>query len=278
LTDETTLEEEIIADPIQIEEIKEMEIDSIEDLDLVLHKTIEVHQEIATTMISEDNQEERDQDLVAEMHLHTVENGIEMRTDILSEDPFLTTEAEAQTENRAAEDLTTIEVALFQIRSHTARDLLTEEKEAEAVADMTTTTDDQWTMVSQETDSKEEAKADQMASSTAATVRESTTVTASIAIKRDTSLSTAALLQDQEVANMVDTVAAAAAAAEATITIGKIDKTTTLTVSDSVEKQLKTSLLISIPHLRYKNRNKIKFCTLQKNSISFFNFEYFFFS
>merc|ERR1712195_328472 len=99
-----------------------------------------------------------------------------------------------------------------------------------------------------------------MASSTAATVRESTTVTASIAIKRDTSLSTAALLQDQEVANMVDTVAAAAAAAEATITIGKIDKTTTLTVSDSVEKQLKTSLLISIPHLRYKNRNKIKFC------------------
>lgn len=144
----------------------------------------------------------------------------------------MTTEAEAQTENRAAEDLTMTEVVSFQIRSHTVTDLLTEEMEAEAVADMTTTTDDQWTTVSKEADSKEEVTVAQTVSSTVATVRESTTVTASIAIKRVISLSTAVLLQDQEV-NMVDT--AAAVAAEATITIGKIEETT-LTVSESVEK------------------------------------------
>lgn len=124
------------------------------------------------------------------------------------------------------------EVVSFQIRSHTVTDLLTEEMEAEAVADMTTTTDDQWTTVSKEADSKEEVTVAQTVSSTVATVRESTTVTASIAIKRVISLSTAVLLQDQEV-NMVDT--AAAVAAEATITIGKIEETT-LTVSESVEK------------------------------------------
>jgi len=157
----------------------------------------------------------------------------------------LTTEAEAQTESRAAEDLTMteeiemeeeIEEVSFQIRSHTVTDLLTEEMEAEAVADMTTTTDDQWTTVSKEADSKEEVTVAQTVSSTVATVRESTTVTASIAIKRVISLSTAVLLQDQEV-NMVDT--AAAVAAEATITIGKIEETTLTidrTVSESVEK------------------------------------------
>lgn len=155
----------------------------------------------------------------------------------------MTTEAEAQTESRAAEDLTMteeieeeIEEVSFQIRSHTVTDLLIEEMEAEAVADMTTTTDDQWTTVSKEADSKEEVTVAQTVSSTVATVRESTTVTASIAIKRVTSLSTAVLLQDQEV-NMVDT--AAAVAAEATITIGKIEETTLTidrTVSESVEK------------------------------------------
>ena len=182
----------------------------------------------------------------------------------------MTTEAEAQTENRAAEDLTMTEEESFQIRSHTARDLLTEEKEGEAVADMTTTTDGQWEVNG--TDSKEDRMADQMASNTAATGRESTTVTVSTAIKRVTSLSTAALLEESD-HNMVDTeVAAAAAAAEATITIGKIEDKTipTLTVRESVEYQPKTTSLLNHcntalnVHIRYKSLIKIKFCTLQK--------------
>ena len=131
---DVTLEEEITVD-LTIEEmaIEETAIDSAEetDLDPALQETIELQQDKATTMISEDDQE-RDPDLVAEMHLHTVETGIEMTTDMLSEEAWLTTEAEAQTENRAAEDLTMTEEASFQIRSHTARDLPTEEKEAEA--------------------------------------------------------------------------------------------------------------------------------------------------
>ena len=45
----------------------------------------------------------------------------------------MTTEAEAQTENREAEDPTMTEEASFQIPSHTATDLPTEETEAEAV-------------------------------------------------------------------------------------------------------------------------------------------------
>ena len=244
-----TLEEEITVD-LTIEEmaIEETAIDSAEetDLDPALQETIELLQDKATTMISEDDQE-RDPDLVAEMHLHTVETGIEMTTDMLSEEAWLTTEAEAQTENRAAEDLTMTEEASFQTRSHTARDHLTEEKEAEAVADMTTTTDGQWEVNG--TDSKEDRKAAQMASNTAATGRESTTVTVSTAIKRVTSLSTAALLEESD-HNMVghtEVAAVAAAAAEATITIGKIEDKTipTLTVRESVEYQPKTTSLLN---------------------------------
>lgn len=79
-------EEEIIVDLMMTEEVKEMAIDSVEEVDLdpALQETIEVHQELAT-MTSEDR-EETDLDLVAEMDLHTVENGIEMRTDIPSEE------------------------------------------------------------------------------------------------------------------------------------------------------------------------------------------------
>jgi len=79
-------EEEIIVDLMRTEEVKEMAIDSVEEVDLdpALQETIEVHQELAT-MTSEDR-EETDLDLVAEMDLHTVENGIEMRTDIPSEE------------------------------------------------------------------------------------------------------------------------------------------------------------------------------------------------
>ena len=260
-----TLEEEITVD-LMIEEIVIETIDSVEetDLDLALQETIELHKDKAT-MTSEEDQE-RDPDPAAEMHLHTVENGIGMRTDILSEEAWLTTEAEAQTENRAAEDPTMTEEVSFQIPSHTARDLPTEEREAEAVAEMTTTViDAQWEVT--ETDSKEDLKAvARMASNMAALGRESTTVTASTATKRVTSLSTVVLLEEreEEVAIVVDTVemieaieaieaigeakvdtAAAAVAAEATITIGKTeeeieevkieDKTTLATVSESVE-------------------------------------------
>ena len=172
----------------------------------------------------------------------------------------MTTEAEAQTENRVAEDQTMTEEASFQTRSHTATDLPTEEKEeAEVVADMATTmTDGQWVV---ETDSKEDLRVDQMASHTAALGRESTMVTASTAIKRVTSLSTAASQEEKEeiVAAMVDTVEATEvievieeieeteAAAEATMTIAdkevqtevkiedQLDKKTTLKVSESVE-------------------------------------------
>lgn len=79
-------EEEIIVDLMMTEEVNEMAIDSVEEVDLdpALQETIEVHQELAT-MTSEDR-EETDLDLVAEMDLHTVENGIEMRTDIPSEE------------------------------------------------------------------------------------------------------------------------------------------------------------------------------------------------
>jgi len=108
----------------------------------------------------------------------------------------LTTEAEAQTGNREAEDPTMTEEASFQIPSHTATDLPTEEREAEAVADMTTTIDAQWEV--KETDSKEDLTVDQMATHMAALGRESTTVTASTAIKRVTSLSTVALLEERE--------------------------------------------------------------------------------
>ena len=164
-------------------------------------------------------------------------------------------EAEAQIESKVVGDLTMTEVASFQILSHMVTDHLTEETVDEVEVDMTTTTEGQWTTVNQEADSREEVMADQTASSTAATVRESTTVTASTAIRKATSPSTAALLQDQEV-NMADTVAVAAV--EATITIEathtettdimiteirtsfekketKIDKTTS-TVSESVGK------------------------------------------
>ena len=177
----------------------------------------------------------------------------------------MTTEAEAQTENRVAEDQTMTEEASFQTRSHTATDLPTEEKEEAEVVDMVTTMiDGQWVV---ETDSKEDLKVDQMASHTAALGRESTTVTASTAIKRVTSLSTAASQEEKEeiVAAMVDTVEATEvieeieeieeteetdqteAAAEATMTIvdkevqtevkieDQLDKKTTLKVSESVE-------------------------------------------
>lgn len=87
---DVTLEEaEIIADLIiTIDGIKEMAIDSAgveeDHLDPTLQEALD-QQDRATTMISED-QEETDLDLVAEMDLHTVENGIERGTDILSEE------------------------------------------------------------------------------------------------------------------------------------------------------------------------------------------------
>ena len=85
---DVTLEEEITVD-LTIEEmvIEETTIDSAEeiDLDLFLQETIELHQDKAITMILEDDQE-RDPDLVAEMDLHTVETGIEMTTDMLTEE------------------------------------------------------------------------------------------------------------------------------------------------------------------------------------------------
>jgi len=152
--------------------------------------------------------------------------------------------------NRVAEDLTMTEAALFQTHSHTTIDLLTEEMEAEAVVDTTTTIDGQWTTVSQERDSKEEVTVDQMVSSMVATVRESTTVTASTAIKKVTLLSTAVLLQDQE-AHMADTVEAAAVA-EVTI-IGEIDKEIDKEKIDKEEIEMEmidiktTTLMVSDP-------------------------------
>jgi len=82
---DVTLEEEITVD-LMIEEIIIETIDSVEetDLDPTLQETIEVHKDKAT-MTSEEDQE-RDPDLAAEMDLHTVENGIVMTTDILSEE------------------------------------------------------------------------------------------------------------------------------------------------------------------------------------------------
>ena len=152
--------------------------------------------------------------------------------------------------NRVAEDLTMTEAALFQTHSHTTIDLLTEEMEAEAVVDTTTTIDGQWTTVSQERDSKEEVTVGQMVSSMVATVRESTTVTASTAIKKVTLLSTAVLLQDQE-AHMADTVEAAAVA-EVTI-IGEIDKEIDKEKIDKEEIEMEmidiktTTLMVSDP-------------------------------
>ena len=85
----------------------------------------------------------------------------------------------------------------FQTLSHTVTDLPTEEKEgAEVVDTVMTMTDGQW--VVNETDSKEDLKVDQMASHTAALVRESTTVTASTAIKRVTSQNTVMLLEEKD--------------------------------------------------------------------------------
>jgi hypothetical protein len=82
---DVTLEEEITVD-LMNEEIIETAIDSAEetDLDPALQETIELLKDKAT-MISEEDQE-RDPDLVAEMELHTVETGIEMTTDMLSEE------------------------------------------------------------------------------------------------------------------------------------------------------------------------------------------------
>ena len=145
----------------------------------------------------------------------------------------------------------TTEEASSQILSLTVIELRTEESE-EVVA-MTTMTDAQWTTVAKETDSKEEVTAAQTASKeipTAEIERESTTVTASTAIKRVTSPSTAVFHRDQEV-NMevvieADTVAVVA---EATTTIGRIDKTT-LTVSEPKQNIAIKSFLI--PHLRYE--------------------------
>lgn len=261
---EETLEEEIIEDLTSVE--TEMEVtDSEEEVgpDLALQQAItEVHQE--STMTSEDHQEETDLDLVAEMDLLTVENGIEMITDILSEGAWSIMEVEAQTESRVAEQKaedqtitlemmlqSTTEEASSQILSLTVIELRTEESE-EVVA-MTTMTDAQWTTVAKETDSKEEVTAAQTASKeipTAEIERESTTVTASTAIKRVTSPSTAVFHRDQEV-NMevvieADTVAVVA---EATTTIGRIDKTTS-TVSEPKQNIAIKSFLI--PHLRYE--------------------------
>lgn len=147
--------------------------------------------------------------------------------------------------NRVAEDLTMTEAALFQTPSPTTIDLLTEEMEAEAVVDMATTTDGQWNTVSQERDSKEEVTVDQMVSNMVVTVRESTTVTASTAIKKVTLPSTAVLLQDQEVNMVVDLdTMEAAAAAEVKIIIGEKDKVEI----DKVEKiDNKTTLMVSDP-------------------------------
>ena len=89
------------------------------------------------------------------------------------------------------------EEASFQTLSHTVTDLPTEEKEgAEVVDTVTTMIDGQW--VVNETDLKEDLKVDQMASHTAALGRESTTVTASTAIKRVTSQNTVMLLEEKD--------------------------------------------------------------------------------
>jgi len=133
-------------------------------------------------------------------------------------------EAEAQIESKVVGDLTMIEVVSFQILNHMVIDHLIEEMVDEVEVDMTMTTEGQWTTVNQEADSIEEVMVGQTASSTVATVRESTTVTASTAIKKAISPSTAALLQDQEV-NMADTVAVAVV--EVTITIGTTNIGTT---------------------------------------------------
>jgi hypothetical protein len=82
----------------------------------------------------------------------------------------------------------------FQTLSHTVTDLPTEE--TEVVDTVMTMTDGQW--VVNETDSKEDLKVDQMASHTAALGRESTTVTASTAIKRVTSQNTVMLLEEKD--------------------------------------------------------------------------------
>lgn len=126
-------------------------------------------------------------------------------------------------------------------------ELLTEESE-EVVA-MTTMTDAQWTTVAKETASKEEVMAAQTASSTAEIERESTTVTASTAIKRVTSPSTAVFHRDQEVNMEADTVAVVA---EATTTIGRIDKTIKVTSTVSEPKQNIAIKSFLIPHLRYE--------------------------
>ena len=138
----------------------------------------------------------------------------------------------------------TTEEASSLILSLTVIELPTEESE-EVVA-MTTMIDAQWTTVAKEIDLKEEVTAAQMASNTAAIERESTTVTASTAIKRVTSLSTAVFHRDQEVNMEADTVAVVA---EATITIGRIDKTTSMVSEPKQNIAIKSFL---IPHLRYK--------------------------
>lgn len=92
MIDVTTLEVEIIVDLMKIDEEIEMEaIDSVEveetDLDLAHQLTItEDLQEEEETTTLEDHQEETDLDLVAEMDLLTVETGIEMVADILTEE------------------------------------------------------------------------------------------------------------------------------------------------------------------------------------------------
>ena len=92
MIDVTTLEVEIIVDLMKIDEVIEMEaIDSVEveeiDLDLAHQLTItEDLQEEEETTTLEDRQEETDLDLVAEMDLLTVETGIEMVADILTEE------------------------------------------------------------------------------------------------------------------------------------------------------------------------------------------------
>ena len=92
MIDVTTLEVEIIVDLMKIDEEIEMEaIDSVEveetDLDLAHQLTIteDLQEEVETTTL-EDHQEETDLDLVAEMDLLTVETGIEMVADILTEE------------------------------------------------------------------------------------------------------------------------------------------------------------------------------------------------
>jgi hypothetical protein len=92
MIDVTTLEVEITVDLMKIDEEIEMEaIDSVEveetDLDLAHQLTItEDLQEEEETTTLEDHQEETDLDLVAEMDLLTVETGIEMVADILTEE------------------------------------------------------------------------------------------------------------------------------------------------------------------------------------------------